>query len=114
MASINKTLIDALSTIGSTSIPVFPDYYDGSAQEYIVFSYSRRPSFGADNYPYVLIYDINIDYVAPPKKNVLAIRDGIMASIFSLLGTYPDETNASTDTEQHYVYEFELDGDVIL
>ena len=109
--TVNQFIIQGLQDIG---LPVKPDFYDGSRNEYIVFSYGIRPSFFADEKPYSLIYDITVHYVCPPKKNAIATREKIIKAIFELQGTYPEETNASTEDEQNYIYEFDIAGDTIV
>ena len=109
--TINALIKNGLKDIG---VPVVPDYYDGTRTEYIVFNFMMRPYIFSDDFPYSLICEITVHYVCPPKKNAIATRENIIRAIYELDGTYPEETNASTEDEQHYIYEFEIAGDTIV
>lgn len=103
---INSILMEALSPIADTA----PDYYDGMASRYIVFSYDTRPQDFADNYPQSTLYFITVDLFGERKDNLITVREDVIDALVSLGGTYPSETNASDNTGQHFVYEIELDG----
>lgn len=106
---INKTLIDALKPICKN---VYPDVYTGKETEYIVFLYDIRPDNFGDDIPFHLTYDVRVHYVAPLKKDVIANRIAIMRAINNIdYATYPEETNASDEEGQHFVYDFEMIGE---
>lgn len=112
MAMINKAIREALIPI----VPdVFPDVYTGNKTEYIVFSYDIRPDNFGDNRPFHITYDCRVHYLAPLKEDVIDKRIAIMEALYMMNGefvTYPSETNATDEEGQHFVYDFEVMGEV--
>lgn len=100
---INNTIINALQHIA----PVYPDFYVAKENEYIVFTFNISPRLFGDNEAEYIVYSVRVDYVAPRKANVINKRVAIFKAIKEI-GTYPSETNATTDEVQHYVYDFEM------
>lgn len=106
---INKTLIDALKPICKN---VYPDVYTGKETEYLVFTYDIRPDNFGDDFPFHLTYDIRVHYIAPLKKDVTATRIALIRAISNIdFATYPEETNATDEDGQHFVYDFEMMGE---
>lgn len=108
---INEELIKALTPICPN---VYPDVYTGTQTEYIVFLYDIRPVNFGDDYPFNVTYDVRVHYLAPLKKNVIETRLEIIKAIANIdFATYPEETNATDDEGQHFVYDFEMQGDSV-
>ena len=107
---INKDIMDALKPI----VPnVYPDVYTGKETEYIVFLYDIQPTNFGDDYPLHLTYQIRVHDLAPLKKDVIQKRIAIIKALSELnFSTYPEETNATDEEGQHYVYDFDMMGDV--
>ena len=106
---INKDIMDALKPI----VPnVYPDVYTGKETEYIVFLYDIQPANFGDDYPFHINYDVRVHYLAPLKKDVIDKRIAIIKALSELnFSTYPEETNATDDEGQHYVYDFVMMGE---
>lgn len=112
MAMINKSIMDALKPICPN---VYPDVYTGKETEYIVFTYDIRPMNHGDNRPFNITYDCRVHYLCPLKKDAIQTRIAIMEALFNMddeFVTYPSETNATDEEGQHFVYEFEVMGDM--
>ena len=89
-----------------------PGAYRGKAQEYCVYSMSRRPILYGDDVPHVMRYLISVHWFLPtsinPERKMLELR-----SALARIGTYPTVEDASDLKGQHYVFELEaVDGNV--
>ena len=108
--SINSEIINALSSL---SLPVCPDVYNGTADEYITFNYFSQGDDFADDAPQHEMYFAQIHYICPISKNSLSIRDQIKKALFAVGFTWPTVTNAMSTAytrevdEQHWVFECE-------
>lgn len=101
---INELLMNTLKDIA----PTYPDFSTAmSLKEYIVFEYSISPLLFADDGPEYNSYRTRVYYVCPSKANRIETRKRIIRAL-SEIGTYPEETNASTNEYQEYVYDFEV------
>lgn len=96
------------STLTSVGPPVNASPYTGDAKKYITFDYYTRPAAFSDDTPECEIYHVGVDLIAPVGENVLALKRQIKNLLFGAGFTYPAETNASAEGEQHYVFECEI------
>jgi hypothetical protein len=106
--NVNPIVIGALYPL---NIPVVPNVYEGSADEYIVFNYAdERPIMSGDDTDLFDRTTIQIHYFTKnnPQANKKAIRRLLRAAGFTIISTaelYEDDTRYS-----HVVVEAEIDG----
>lgn len=97
--------------MSSLNLPVEPNVYTGTEQEYIVFNYSdERPTMYADDED---IYDstsIQVHYFTPnnPQGNKKAIRRLLKQSEFVITGT--QEIYESDTKLTHVIIECKIEG----
>lgn len=102
--SINSEIINALSSL---SLPVCPDVYNGTADEYITFNYFSQGDDFADNAPQYERYLVQVHYICPAGTNSLAKRLLIKQYLLAAGFTWPSVTDASDVDGQHWVFECE-------
>lgn len=118
--TINERIIQAVTPV----VPVcVPDRYDPNQGEasatYCTFNYTEIPDSFGDDAPEDIRYLIQLHFHAPldaasgASNNTMAVRKALRQAVFAAGFTYPTVQNASDDSGQHYVLEFEgLDGEV--
>ena len=106
--NVNPIVISALSPLG---LPVSPNTYEGTADEYIIFNYAdERPTVRADDTD---LYDettVQVHYFTRgnPQPNKKAIRRLLKASGFTILST--SEFYESDTKYTHIVVEAWIEG----
>jgi hypothetical protein len=103
--TVDQLIVSTLQT--PTGLEVEESAYTGTDSEYITFDYYTRPISHYDNAPENEIYHVSVHLVAPPRTPLATIRRQIKTLMFAAGFTWPEETNASSDAEKHYVYECE-------
>jgi hypothetical protein len=106
---IDTTIRTALAPLG---IPVEPNEYEGSAQEYISFVYQELGAIHADGMPHAIRYILDLHWYLPRGKNPSAGKDRIRHLLKRAGATWPNVVNASDKEGQHYVFECEMAGAV--
>lgn len=106
--NVNPLIISALSPLG---LPVSPNTYEGTADEYITFNYAdERPTVRADDTDILDETEIQVHYFTRgnPQTNKRAIRKALRASGFTILSTsefYENDTKLT-----HIVVEAWIEG----
>lgn len=107
--AINEEIIAAVTPV----VPVcVPDLYDGNAEAYCTFNYTEVPDVFGDDEPHQIRYLVQLHYYCPTGENSLATRRALFRAILDADFTAPEIENASDETDQHYVFEFEALGGV--
>lgn len=108
--SINERIITAVTPVVAVCEP---NYYEGEEEVYCTFNVTENPVAFGDNAPHAIQYLPQLHYYLPLKQNSLATRRALCRAIRDAGFTYPSVTDASDESGQHYVFEFEdVDGDV--
>lgn len=108
--NVNPVIIAALSPL---NMPVEPNFFEGSAEEYIVFNYvDERPAQNADDEDILDETIVRINYFTKsnPQDNKKAIRRLMRAAGFSIVDTqevYEDDTKLT-----HIIVECSIGGAV--
>lgn len=85
----------------------------GEAVEYCTFNYNELAAAFGDNRAHAMRALVQVHYLAPLKANTVATRRALWQALATVDAfTAPDIENASDQTGQHYVYEFEAIGGV--
>lgn len=110
--SLDSKIISALT---SACADIQPNRYTGTAKTYMVFNYYEMPTVHAEGKPNVIRYSVQVHYYCPHGTNPNTKKSDIAKKIWEMgCATYPSITNASDNTGQHYVFEFEyLEGLVL-
>lgn len=106
--NVNPIVISALSPLG---LPVSPNTYEGTADEYITFNYAdERPTVRADDTDILDETEIQVHYFTRgnPQINKKAIRRLLRASGFTILNTF--EFYESDTKFTHIVVEAWIEG----
>ena len=106
--NVNPIVISALSPLG---LPVSPNTYEGTADEYITFNYAdERPTVRADDTDILDETEIQVHYFTRgnPQPNKKAIRRLLRASGFTILPTSEFYENDTKYT--HIVVEAWIEG----
>ena len=111
--------MDVIERLRDAVLPVVavcvPDLYDGDAVEYCTFTVDESPEDFGDNAPNQMRHLVQLHYYLPPagEKDPRTTKRALCRAIFGAGFTYPEVTNASDETGQHFVFEFEdVDGDL--
>ncbi len=100
--SIESRIKTALASFG---YPTYPNIYTGSEPNYFTFNHN---TFGADygeNKPQHEIALIQVHLICPNDFDSVATRKTIKKKLFEAGFGYPEMTDASDDTGQHWVFE---------
>ena len=105
------TIHEEIKTAIESVVPVcVPDIYRGEATEYCTFNYSKIPDAFGDDVPDLIRYLVQLHYYCPEGQDSLNTRQALWEAILAADFTAPEEENASDETGQHYVFEFEALG----
>ena len=107
-----KTLDDRIiAAVTPVVKPCVPNEYTGEAGEYCTFNYNELSDAFGDNRAHAMRALVQLHYLAPLKANTVATRRKLWQALAAVDEfTAPDITNATDQTGQHYVYEFEAVG----
>lgn len=106
--TVDELIITTLQT--PVGLDVEESVYTGTNTSYITFDYYSRPASFGDNKPEHEIYHVAVHLVAPPRSGLTAKRAQIKTLLFAAGFTFPEEVNASSKVEKHYIYECEFLG----
>lgn len=105
--TVNEEIIRAATRVVSVCVP---GVYDGEAEEYCTFNVSQIPDAFGDDAPDVMRSLVQLHYHCPWSMDSLAARQSLWGSILEEDFTAPEVTEASDETGQHFVFEFEVLG----
>ena len=85
-----------------------PDLYTGDGEEYCTYNYTEVPDGFGDNRPHATRYLVQLHWFLPLKRRPHPKKKKLKQALAAVRGcTAPTVTNASDETGQHYVFEFE-------
>lgn len=104
------------SAIRAAILPIVPvcepHRYDGDAAEYCTYNYGIRSAGWGDNHPCVAVYQVQLHWFLPAGENPLARQTQIVLALLDADASIPVLTDASDDLGQHYIFEFEMLGEL--
>lgn len=103
--TINDQIRSALEPIGW---PIVADNMSPGFSKFFVFNYTSLPDNFGDNEPQHERYLVQIHLFAPHKENTVRVRKQCKQCIFEAGFTFPSMVDASDETGQHWVFEFEV------
>lgn len=108
------SLNEEIRAVVTPIVPVCdPDYYGGEQETYCTFGYTEIPANPGDNAPQAYRCLVDLHLFLPRGKNSVVIRRTLRRAITDVdTWTAPTITNASDETGQHFVFEFEAIGGV--
>ena len=110
MQTIDDLILDAVPPIVK---PCVPNIYTGEAGEYCTYNYNELSDACGDNRAHAMRALVQVHYLAPLHADTVVTRRKLWAALAAVDDfTAPDITNASDQTGQHYVFEFEAVGGV--
>lgn len=110
MQTLDDLILDAVTPIVK---PCVPNLYTGEAAEYCTYNYDELSAGFGDNRAHAMRALVQVHYLSPLRANTAATRRRLWAALADVDAfTAPDITNASDQTGQHYVFEFEALGGV--
>ena len=108
--SLNADIIAAVTPIVQICEP---DYYGGESETYCTFGYTEIPANAGDNVPQAYRCLVGLHLFLPRGDNSVSIRRDIRDAIIANDSwTAPTITNASDNSGQHFIFEFETIGDL--
>lgn len=111
--SINETIIKAVTPIVPVCVPdVYrPDAGETPAEVYCTFNYTELAEGIGDNAAHLTRALVQVHYYAPLKKSTIKTRHALRDAIAAVDNfTLPSIENATDETGQHYVLEFDAVG----
>lgn len=100
-----------IKTVSPVIKPVVPNLYTGESVRYCTFNYSEMPEGIGDNAAHLTRAVVQVHYFAPLRESTIktrhALRD-VIAAVDNF--TLPSIENATDETGQHYVLEFDAVG----
>lgn len=102
--TVNARIISALADL---ELPCVPDVYLGEAPEYLTFNLDTVPVLHGNDRPAYERVLIQVHYVAPLRLNRITVREQIKRRLWTCFAIWPEETNATDEHRQHWVYETE-------
>nr|DAP90697.1 MAG TPA: hypothetical protein [Caudoviricetes sp.] len=100
-----------IKTVSPVVKPVVPNLYTGESVRYCTFNYSEMPEGIGDNAAHLTRAVVQVHYFAPLRESTIktrhALRD-VIAAVDNF--TLPSIENATDETGQHYVLEFDAVG----
>lgn len=113
--TLNEKIIAAVTPIVAECVPdlLVTEPGETPPEEYCTFNFSRYADALGDNSAHAMRALVQVHYLAPLRANTAATRRRLWAALADVDAfTAPDITNASDQTGQHYVFEFEALGGV--
>ncbi len=102
--TVDEIIVSVLTPVG---LDIEEGVYTGANTSYITFDYYTIPHDFTDNAPSHEIYRMAVHLVAPPRTSLSAKRAQIKTLLFAAGFTFPEEVNATSKAEKHYIYECE-------
>ena len=108
------SLNEEIRSVVTPIVPVCdPDYYGGEQKTYCTFGYTEIPANPGDNVPQAYRCLVDLHLFLPRGESSVVIRRTLRRSITAVdTWTAPTITNASDESGQHFVFEFEAIGGV--
>lgn len=108
------SLNEEIRAVVTAIVPVCdPDYYGGEQETYCTFGYTEIPANPGDNAPQAYRCLVDLHLFLARSENSVVIRRTLRRAITAVdTWTAPTITNASDETGQHFVFEFEAIGGV--
>ena len=95
------------SALSPSGLPVYPNVYTGTDEEYLVTNYTVLPDVFAEDTAHAARYLIQVHYYLPPKKNPNTMIQTLCRALADAGCTCPDVTPAEEKNKQHYALECE-------
>ena len=111
--TLNEKIIAIVTPIVPVCVPdlLVTEAGETPPEEYCTFNYNELSDALGDNRAHAMRALVQLHYLAPLKANTVATRRKLWQALASVDEfTAPDITNATDQTGQHYVYEFEAVG----
>lgn len=111
--SINETIIKAVTPIVPVCVPdlLVTEAGETPPEEYCTFNYTELPDGLGDNCAVLTRALVQVHYYAPLRKSTIKTRHALRDAIAAVDNfTLPSIENATDETGQHYVLEFDAVG----
>ena len=112
--TLNQLIIDTVTPVVAVCVPDLLVTEPGGTppEEYCTFRFDLISDALGDNRAHAMQALVQVHYLAPLRANTVETRRKLWAALAEVEDfTMPDITNASDQTGQHYVFEFEaLEG----
>ena len=111
--SINEIIIQAVTPIVPVCVPdlLVTEAGETPPEEYCTFNYSEMPEGIGDNAAHLTRALVQVHYYAPLRKSTIKTRHALRDAIAAVDNfTLPSIENATDETGQHYVLEFDAVG----
>lgn len=112
--TLNEQIIAAVTPVVPVCVPdlLITEASETPPDEYCTFRYDDLADALGDDSAHVMRALVQVHYLAPLRANTVETRRKLWAALAAVDAfTAPDITNASDQTGQHYVLEFEaLEG----
>ena len=100
-----------IKTVSPVVKPVVPNLYTGESVRYCTFNYSEMPEGIGDNAAHLTRAVVQVHYFAPLRESTIKTRRALRDAIATVDNfTLPSIENATDETGQHYVLEFDAVG----
>lgn len=113
--TLNEQIIAAVTPVVPVCVPdlLVTEAGETPPEEYCTFRFDLISDALGDNRAHAMRALVQVHYLAPFRANTAATRRKLWAALAEVEDfTAPDITNASDQTGQHYVFEFEALGGV--
>ena len=100
-----------IKTVSPVVKPVVPNLYTGESVRYCTFNYTELPDGLGDNCAALTRALVQVHYFAPLREATVKTRHALRDAIAAVDDfTLPSIENATDETGQHYVLEFDAVG----
>lgn len=100
-----------IKTVSPVVKPVVPNLYTGESVRYCTFNYTELPEGIGDNAAHLTRALVQVHYFAPLRESTIKKRHAMRDAIAAVDNfTLPSIENATDETGQHYVLEFDAVG----
>lgn len=100
-----------IKTVSPVVKPVVPSLYTGESVRYCTFNYSELAEGIGDNAAHLTRAVVQVHYFAPLRESTIKTRHALRDAIAAVDDfTLPSIENATDETGQHYVLEFDAVG----
>ena len=111
--TLNERIIAVVTPIVPVCVPdlLVTEAGETPPEEYCTFNYHELSDALGDNRAHAMRALVQLHYLAPLKANTVATRRELWQALAAVEDfTAPDITNATDQTGQHYVFEFDAVG----
>lgn len=111
--TLNEKIIAAVTPIVAVCVPdlLVTEQGETPPEEYCTFNFPLEPEALADDTAQLQRALVQLHYLAPLRANTVATRRALWQALAAIEDfTAPDITNATDQTGQHYVFEFDAVG----